>query len=515
MSLLIAIVGAFAILYIGRLVAADAELFNKITVPLGQLVRMATNSQGIRIGMRDALDAKDAAGRESAIRSIEGLRARLSSDNESFAATIMSSAGRDTFDEFRKEGASYNGYVDRILSLSPDTQKAEIEALFSGPAHDAANAQQEALAKLIDLKIDLADKASEANASLARGIVTMMIIVAIASALLGLLFGLIISSSIAKPLGAAIVLANDLAGGDLGIDIDESIKGRRDEIGSLARALSGMMVSLRSFVGTVIASAGNVGSGSSQISATAQTLSQGAAEQAAAAEEVSASIVELGATIRQTAENSGAAEIVARKSAEDAATGGQSVARTLSAMKEITDKTSIIEEIARQTNLLALNAAIEAARAGGAGKGFAVVASEVRKLAEHAQAAAKEISALSRQSLIVADQAESTIMAVVPDIRMTADVVQEISAASGEESAGVSQIGKAITQLDTVIQQNASASEELAAMAEELNSQAAQLTETLKFFKLEREIPSSGDDGLANDRPSGIALIEDGARATY
>jgi methyl-accepting chemotaxis protein len=173
------------------------------------------------------------------------------------------------------------------------------------------------------------------------------------------------------------------------------------------------------------------------------------------------------------------------KSAQDALEGGKAVSETVTAMKDIAGKISIIEEIARQTNLLALNAAIEAARAGEHGKGFAVVASEVRKLAERSQKAAAEISELSATSVEVAERAGELLTRMVPDIQKTAELVQEISAASREQDTGAEQINKAIQQLDQVIQQNAGAAEEMSSTAEELASQAEQLQGTIAFFKID------------------------------
>jgi methyl-accepting chemotaxis protein len=214
-------------------------------------------------------------------------------------------------------------------------------------------------------------------------------------------------------------------------------------------------------------------------------MSKGASTQAASAEEASSSIEQMNANIRQNAENALQTEKIATQAANDAQEGGDAVNMTVSAMKQIADKIMIIEEIARQTNLLALNAAIEAARAGEHGKGFAVVAAEVRKLAERSQNAAAEINDLSTNSVEVAEQAGQLLEVIVPNIQKTAELVQEISAASKEQDAGAEQINKSIQQLDSVIQQNASASEEMASTAEELSSQSEQLADMISFFVME------------------------------
>ena len=297
-----------------------------------------------------------------------------------------------------------------------------------------------------------------------------------------------LSVSITRPLAAAVAIADRVARSDLSEAPSEIFLRRRDEIGDLARSVDRMIGGLRGIVSAILDASLSISQGAQQMSQTAQSLSQGATEQAAGAEEVSSSVEEMGSSIKQNSDNAAATDATARKAAEAGARGGEAVARTVQAMKDIAGRIGIIEEIARQTNLLALNAAIEAARAGEAGKGFAVVAGEVRKLAERSQTAAGEISALSKTSIEVADQAGSLLGTIVPDIRRTAELVQEISASSREQASGVDQISRAVVQLDQVIQQNASASEEMASMAEELSSQATQLKETMAVFRLSSDL---------------------------
>jgi methyl-accepting chemotaxis protein len=277
-------------------------------------------------------------------------------------------------------------------------------------------------------------------------------------------------------------LAGKVAAGDLQVKLEP-----RSEQDLLLRSLADMVSKLNEVIGQVRGAAKNVSAGSLAMSASSDKMSQGAAEQAAAAEEASSSIEQMTANIRQNADNASQTEKIAMQSAKDAAEGGRSVDETVRAMKEIAGKISIIEEIARQTNLLALNAAIEAARAGEHGRGFAVVAAEVRKLAERSQKAAGEINGLSSRSVAVAEQAGQMLAAMVPSIQKTAELVQEIAAASREQDAGAGQIAKSLQQLDQVIQHNAAASEEMASTADELSSQARLLADMVGYFTIDED----------------------------
>ena len=319
---------------------------------------------------------------------------------------------------------------------------------------------------------------------------------ALAAIAIALLLSLLITRAITKPLQASVFAAERLGQGDLTVDIEVKSK---DETGQLQQSMKNMVEQLRKIVDEVGSTSTNVNAGSQQLSITSEQLSQGATQQAASAEEVSASMEQMGANIKQNAENSSQTEQIATQAAKDAAESGEAVVEAVQAMIAIAEKTTIIEEIARQTNLLALNAAIEAARAGEHGKGFAVVATEVGKLAQRSQAAAGEIGQLSSSSVAIAEKAGKMLEELVPNIRKTADLVQEISAASNEQDRGVDQINRAITQLDSVIQQNASGSEEMAATSEELNRQAEQLLRTMDYFRVSR---TTGDDGQPNLEPS-------------
>jgi methyl-accepting chemotaxis protein len=204
---------------------------------------------------------------------------------------------------------------------------------------------------------------------------------------------------------------------------------------------------------------------------------------------------QMSASIAQNNENAKVTGDIATRTAKETVDGGQAVRETVTAMKQIAHKIAIIDDIAYQTNLLALNAAIEAGRAGEHGKGFAVVAAEVRKLAERSQVAAEEISQLAGTSVALAERAGGLLEGIVPSIQKTADLVQEISAASSEQNSGVGQINGAINQVSQSVQQNAAASEELASTSEEMNAQALELQQMMGFFTLSRSQDLAADPG--------------------
>ncbi len=319
------------------------------------------------------------------------------------------------------------------------------------------------------------------NRAASRKFFTVQIILLLILSIITVILASFMGNRLSQPIVILSEGADKIANGELSNEFNIANK---DEVGILAKSLNAMGERMRDVISQIIISSDSINSASTDVDSSSQSISSGAAEQASSAEEISSSMEEMVANIQQNADNAQQTEKIsldAVKGIEDMKVASET---SLKSIQDITEKITIVNDIAFQTNILALNAAVEAARAGEYGKGFAVVAAEVRSLAERSRVAANDISELSQSSLEVTERAARIMAELVPKIEKTSSLIQEISASSAEQSSGADQINNAIIQFSSVTQQNASASEELSANASELASQSVHMRELISFFKI-------------------------------
>jgi methyl-accepting chemotaxis protein len=417
-------------------------------------------------------------------------------------------AGRDEmalWPEFESAYAEWEKASNEAARLlgeeSADARKDAIELSLSEGEKKFTKAQG-LLIRLAEVRRKSAESFAEKVQATASRTTVLTLVVLLALLGSGIALGLMFSRLIAASLMDVAAQAGRAADGDLSVRV--AVKKHQDEIGQMGLALNRMLESFQNVILQVQQSTTQTADASRQLAQGSEQLSSGAGEQASSIEETSASLEQMSASITQNADNSRQMEEMALKGAQEGEDSEKAVKETLEAMKAIADKISFVEDIAYQTNLLALNAAIEAARAGEHGRGFAVVAAEVRKLAERSQAAAKDISSLSSSSVKVAERASQSLGELVPAVRKTAELVQEVAAASLEQASGVAQVNKAMTQVDQVTQRNAAAAEEFASTAEEMATQAESLQQLVAFFRSGENAPVRQAAALRPATESGV-----------
>ncbi|GAA0533587.1 methyl-accepting chemotaxis protein [Rhizomicrobium palustre] len=406
-------------------------------------------------------------------------RAALDADIEHGLA-IASEQGKPVYRDVLSNWQQLKPLDDKLRGLALEGKTQEATVISSSEMRQLSNEMLKGTTQLVAFSEDAMKEAGnklDENETRAR---TVLITIVAIAFLLATAAAAWVMITVGAGLRRITEATETVASGDLTQTLQVK---NNDEVRDVVAKVNQMVERLRGVVGDAIAAANNVSAGSQELSATAEEMSQGATEQSSAAEEASASMEEMASNIKQNADNASQTEKISKQSAHDAEASGAAVSKAVDAMRTIAEKITIVQEIARQTDLLALNAAVEAARAGEHGKGFAVVASEVRKLAERSQTAATEISTLSSDTVKAAQTAGEMLAKLVPDIRKTAELVSEISAACREQDIGAAQINEAIQQLDKVTQQNAAASEQMSSTSEELASQAEEMQASIAYFR--------------------------------
>ena len=411
-----------------------------------------------------------------------------------YTPTIDSDEEKGLAADVQAKLTAYYATTPKLVALAKGGS-ADLKTYYAKESRAAFSALEAAIAKDLELQDRGADKAYKAaQASYDQTVVTVSTLVAL-SILLGAILAYVITKSVTVPVSKTVEAAKRVANGDLSEDIHAESS---DEIGQLVQAISEMQKSLSTVVSSVRQGSEGVATASAEIAQGNNDLSSRTESQASALEETAASMEELSSTVNQNADSARQANQLAQSASTVAIQGGEVVNQVVETMKGINDSSrkiadiiSVIDGIAFQTNILALNAAVEAARAGEQGRGFAVVASEVRSLAGRSAEAAKEIKSLINASVerveqgtALVDKAGETMTEVVNSIRRVTDIMGEISSASSEQAAGVSQVGEAVNQMDQVTQQNAALVEEMAAAASSLKTQAQDLVQVVASFKL-------------------------------
>lgn len=417
-------------------------------------------------------------------QSIEEAKKRIETDWNAYLATELVPDEVKLVNELKPLLVNANNAVNELQDIMRLQDTAKLDAFVVNKLYPSIDPVSDRFSKLVDLQIVVAEQEFNRSSQIYAQTKWVNIGIISASLVISAVLGFLIARSLLSQLGGepdyTSRVINRIAQGDLSV----SVQVAKNDKSSVLYAIKNMAQNLGDTIRDVRATADSVSAASEQLSATAQSLSQSSVEQAASIEETSASMEQISASIAQNNQNAKVTDGIASKSALDAREGGAAVRNTVAAMHQIAEKISVIDDIAYQTNLLALNAAIEAGRAGEHGRGFAVVASEVRKLAARSQSAAKEISELATGSVKLAEVAGSLLIEIVPNISKTADLVQEISAASDEQALGANQISTAIGQISSATQQNSAAAEELSATSEDLTGQAQKLQQMMEYFKV-------------------------------
>lgn len=513
-------IGLVGVINLKQIQALDTKLYEKMTVPLGEMVVVAESFQRMRGNVRDIILATTPAQITDYESRIKERNADFTKNILSFETTLLTEEGKKKVESIEANKQLYDALVLQIIQLKKAGKIAEASVILSGEGNKLRTVIEEDYRWLQETKVSLAKETSEGNTKSANSAIFTMIALLIGGMAVAMFLGIFISNSIKKPINKMVDASKRLADGDLDIYLEINTK---DEIGILAKSFSQMAANFNEVMTNINSASEQVASGSRQVSDSSMSLSQGATEQASSIEELTASIEEIASQTRLNAHNANQANELAESAKHNASQGNDQMKMMLKSMDEINDSSNsiskiikVIDEIAFQTNILALNAAVEAARAGQHGKGFAVVAEEVRNLAARSANAAKETTAMIEGSIKkveggtkIANETAAALVQIVASIEKVSNLVSDIAVASNEQAIGVDQINQGVSQIADVVQTTSATSEETAAASEQLSSQAEMLKHQVARFKLKRMSHGGGyNRGIDNINPDVLRMLD-------
>ncbi|PXW22943.1 methyl-accepting chemotaxis protein [Paraburkholderia caballeronis] len=477
----------------------------------------------VRLGQYRTAGSQSPAEFDDAKTTMDGILAAWKQALDAYAAHAKEPQAQAAWDEIQQKLPQYMAYTQQVLDLAKAGEKNDAHNLLTGPAYAMYGEINTRIQTIVAINEAGAAREGKAAADAYSRAMLLIVLFIVAAVIAGAAIAAVIARALTTQLGGeprdAVAVAGAIAAGNLRAPVPV----KPGDTSSLMYSLSAMKSHLGDIVRGIKTSSETISVAASEIAQGNTDLSSRTEEQAASLEQTASSMEELTGTVQRNTDNAKQAALMATDASGIAARGGEVVSHVVDTMNGISESSSkvaeiivVIESIAFQTNILALNAAVEAARAGEQGRGFAVVASEVRSLAQRSATAAKEIKDLIGESVDRVDvgtrlvaEAGGTIGEIVLSVRKVTDLVQEIAAASGQQSIGINQVNQAVSQMDQVTQQNAALVEQAAAAAQSMSQQAQALREAVAVFSVDER---DGRRGVGGSEPGAFKGVAAPAR---